>query len=78
MEFYCRNIIECLRVLWGDPDFVEDLIFEPEHHYSDDDEVMHLFHEMETGKWWWRVQVCPNLCIVGSLIDFDIVEGGGD
>ncbi|KAF9471791.1 hypothetical protein BDN70DRAFT_819556 [Pholiota conissans] len=56
MEFYCRDIIECLRALWGDPDFAEDLIFEPERHYSDDDEVTRLFHGMETGKWWWRVQ----------------------
>jgi len=30
IEFYMCDIIECLRTLWGDPDFDGDLILEPE------------------------------------------------
>ncbi|KAF8176925.1 hypothetical protein BJ912DRAFT_1024283 [Pholiota molesta] len=56
MEFYARDVMECLRALWGDPDFVGEMIFEPECHYADDDERIRLYHGMETGKWWWRIQ----------------------
>ena len=30
LEFYSHDIIECLRALWGDPDFTDDLILKPE------------------------------------------------
>lgn len=65
MELYCRDIMECLQALWGDPDFVGKMIFEPECQYADDDEVICLYHGMETGKWWWKIQVC---CRVFNMI----------
>jgi hypothetical protein len=49
--------MECLRALWGDPDFAEHLIFEPERHYADENETTRMYHEMHTGKWWWKTQV---------------------
>jgi hypothetical protein len=57
LEFYSRDIIECLRALWGDPDFSGDLIVEPERLYADEDMVIRIYHEMNTGKWWWETQV---------------------
>jgi len=57
LEFYSRDIIECIRALWGDPDFADDLIVEPERLYADDDMVNRIYHEMNTGKWWWETQV---------------------
>ncbi|KAF8956115.1 hypothetical protein BDZ97DRAFT_1672061 [Flammula alnicola] len=56
MELYSRDIMECIQALWGDPDFAGELIFQPERHYADDDEVIRLYHGMETGKWWWKTQ----------------------
>jgi Plavaka transposase len=56
-EFYLGNIIQCLEALWGNPDFVDDLITEPEHHYADEDMTVQMYHDMHTGKWWWRTQV---------------------
>jgi hypothetical protein len=57
-EFYFRDIIECLKALWGDPEFLPYLIFEPERHYTDQDETVRVVHDMHTGRWWWSTQVC--------------------
>ncbi|PPQ83323.1 hypothetical protein CVT26_015163 [Gymnopilus dilepis] len=56
LEFYARDPIECLEALWSDPDFVNDLIVEPERHYGDKDMTVRIYHDMHTGKWWWEVQ----------------------
>ncbi|TEB37737.1 hypothetical protein FA13DRAFT_1751781 [Coprinellus micaceus] len=52
-ELYLRDIIECIRALWGDPEFLPFLIFEPERHYMDQDKTLRVVHNMHTGKWWW-------------------------
>ena len=57
LEYYLRSIIKCIRALWGDPDFVDDLIVEPKQLYADEDMVIRIYHEMNTGKWWWETQV---------------------
>ena len=56
-EFYARDIVECLRALWADPDFLPFLVFEPEEHYADDDHAVRLVHDMHTSRWWWDTQV---------------------
>ena len=30
LKFHCRKIIPCLKVLFGDPEFKDDLVFAPE------------------------------------------------
>jgi hypothetical protein len=57
VELLSRDIIECVRALWGDPEFSEDLILEPERLYADEDMTIRIFHDMNTGKWWWDTQV---------------------
>ena len=57
MEMYCRPVLDCIKALWGAPDFADDLLFAPERHYADEDETIRVFSEMNTGKWWWRTQV---------------------
>ncbi|KAI0062769.1 hypothetical protein BV25DRAFT_1870210 [Artomyces pyxidatus] len=56
-EIYLRDIIPCIRALYGDPEFAKDLIFVPERHYTDADRTIRAYNEMNTGKWWWSVQV---------------------
>ena len=56
-ELYARDIIECIRALWADPEFLPYLVFEPERHYADDDHTIRMYHDMNTGKWWWATQV---------------------
>lgn len=56
-EVYLRDVLECIRALYGDPAFARHLVFLPERHYADPDCTMRLYHDMHTGKWWWAAQV---------------------
>ncbi|KAG1786942.1 uncharacterized protein HD556DRAFT_1313146 [Suillus plorans] len=53
-DIFYRDIIECIKDLFGNPDFADFLVFAPEHHYTDADETVRLFSDMHTGKWWWN------------------------
>ncbi|KAG2154472.1 uncharacterized protein EDB93DRAFT_1320123 [Suillus bovinus] len=55
-DVYYRDVIECVRSLYSDPDFAQYLSFAPERHYTDESETVRLFHDMQTGKWWWDTQ----------------------
>jgi hypothetical protein len=56
-DFFFREVIPCLRALFGDPRFSKHLAFAPERHYQDEGNTEQVFSEMYTGKWWWSVQV---------------------
>ncbi|EIW74923.1 hypothetical protein CONPUDRAFT_93688 [Coniophora puteana RWD-64-598 SS2] len=56
-DVYYRDIIECVRALYGDPDLAQYLVFQPERHYTDADKTSRLYHDMHTGKWWWETQI---------------------
>jgi hypothetical protein len=34
LQFHFRDILDCIRGIYGDPEFVRDLVFAPERHYS--------------------------------------------
>ncbi|KAI0040234.1 hypothetical protein FA95DRAFT_1503142 [Auriscalpium vulgare] len=55
-EFYHRDPIECIRALYGDPEFAPHLAFTPEKRFSDENRHNRVYSQMNTGKWWWRVQ----------------------
>lgn len=57
LQFFCRNTLQCIRSLYGDPDFVQHLMFAPEQHYTNDERKCCVVNEMNTGDWWWSVQV---------------------
>lgn len=52
-----RDILECIKDLYGNPDFADFLVFAPERHYTDTDKTVRYFGDMHTGKWWWSTQV---------------------
>ena len=58
LEFHCWDILECIRSLYGDPQFAQDLVFVPERHYTGPDRTCCIYSEMHTGNWWWKAQVC--------------------
>jgi hypothetical protein len=63
VTLHARNIIECVKALYGDPDFARFLIFKPERHYHIRAGGMRhrMYHDMHTADWWWEIQVCgPN------------------
>ncbi|KAJ7157665.1 hypothetical protein C8R43DRAFT_1183066 [Mycena crocata] len=55
-DVYFRPIMECVRALYGDPEFAQDLVFAPERHYADADKTIRLYHEIHTAEFWWRTQ----------------------
>ncbi len=57
LEFYTRDILECINSLWGDPEFTDHLILEPERQYTDEAKTNRVYHDMHTGDWWWETQV---------------------
>jgi len=56
-DLYFRDIIECIKALYSDPDFAPYLVFLPEQHFTDEGMETRLYHDMHTGKWWWSTQV---------------------
>lgn len=57
LEFHYREVIPCIRALYGDPEFANDLVFAPERHYTNREKTCRVYSEMHTGDWWWSVQV---------------------
>ncbi|KAF7343824.1 hypothetical protein MSAN_01963600 [Mycena sanguinolenta] len=75
-ELYSRNIIECVRALFGDTDFAPYLFVVPERHYADKDKTIRLYHNMHTGRWWWSTQKAiekddPGATIIPILLSSD-------
>ncbi|KAG1733539.1 hypothetical protein EDB19DRAFT_1830920 [Suillus lakei] len=75
-DVYYHDILKCIKSLYGDPDFARYLTFAPECHYTDEDQTVHLFHDMYTGKWWWNTQKkldqhCPGGTIIPIIISTD-------
>lgn len=60
-DFHFRDIIPCIRTLFGDPRFARRLALAPERQYQDADHTTQIYSEMNTGKWWWSVQVRPDI-----------------
>ncbi|KAG1866756.1 hypothetical protein F4604DRAFT_1881791 [Suillus subluteus] len=67
-DVFFRDIIECVKALYGDPDFADFLVFAPEHHYADKEQTVQLFHDMHTGEWWWDTQKKLDQCKPGATI----------
>ncbi|KAI1781898.1 hypothetical protein LXA43DRAFT_907374 [Ganoderma leucocontextum] len=55
-EVFFRNILECIRALYGDPEFAPLLLLVPEKHYTDSSKKDRVYFDMNTGKWWWATQ----------------------
>lgn len=69
VEFYYRDVLECIRSLFGDPQYAEDLVFAPERHYTTHERKSRLYHEMYTCDWWWTIQV-RKLDLIYSFTDW--------
>jgi hypothetical protein len=56
-DVYFRDIVACIRSIFGNPEFARTLVFAPERHYLDEAGTQRVYHEMHTGNWWWSRQV---------------------
>ncbi|KAJ7181826.1 hypothetical protein C8R46DRAFT_834879, partial [Mycena filopes] len=45
-HLYSRNIIECIRALYGDSEFAPYLFVAPERHYIDKERTVRMYHNM--------------------------------
>ncbi|KAJ7468883.1 hypothetical protein B0H11DRAFT_2159425 [Mycena galericulata] len=73
-DLYSRNILECVRALFGDSEFAPYLFVAPERHYADEDQTIRLYHNMHTAKWWWSTQIekdNPGATIIPILLSSD-------
>ncbi|KAJ3990986.1 hypothetical protein F5050DRAFT_1802251 [Lentinula boryana] len=75
-DLYRRDILECIQVLYGNPDHCQYLCFTPERHYADADKTIRLYHDFNTGKWWWDTQKAvkadkPGATIIPVIISSD-------
>ncbi|KAJ3477772.1 hypothetical protein NLI96_g10232 [Meripilus lineatus] len=55
-DMYSRDILKCIRVLYGNPVFAEDMAYAPEKHFSDVRMIHRMFSEMHICDWWNEVQ----------------------
>ncbi|KAJ3859650.1 hypothetical protein EV359DRAFT_50531 [Lentinula novae-zelandiae] len=75
-DLYKRDILECIRALYGSPEHVRYLYVAPERHYSDADKTCQLYHDLHTGKWWWATQTAleaetPGATIIPVILSSD-------
>ncbi|KAF5340534.1 hypothetical protein D9758_015825 [Tetrapyrgos nigripes] len=55
-EVFFRDILQCVKALYNDPEFAPYLKFAPECHFENETLSEQLFHDMYTGQWWWSAQ----------------------
>lgn len=60
--FFYRDILECIKFLFGNPGFANQMDYEPYEVYEADSETR-VYHEMCTGKIWNELQV-SNLQVI--------------
>ncbi|KAF8258346.1 hypothetical protein EI94DRAFT_1815535 [Lactarius quietus] len=65
-DLYFRDILQCIRALFLDPDFGPYLKFAPERHYVNEDKDKRVYHDMYTGGWWWFTQVAIEKDLPGA------------
>ncbi|THU87442.1 hypothetical protein K435DRAFT_681657 [Dendrothele bispora CBS 962.96] len=75
-DLYKRDILQCIRALYGSPDHVKYLCTVPERHYTDADKTCRMYHDIHTGKWWWDMQVAlerrkPGATVIPIIISSD-------
>ncbi|KAI9440231.1 hypothetical protein BJY52DRAFT_1229557 [Lactarius psammicola] len=76
LQFHYREIIPCIRNLFGNPEFAGDLVYAPERHYVDAKRTCCVYNEMHTGEWWWTVQMSlearnPSATVIPLIISTD-------
>ncbi|KAI0334245.1 hypothetical protein GY45DRAFT_1243251 [Cubamyces sp. BRFM 1775] len=75
-EVYFRDVVACIRSLFGDPEFAPLLLLVPERHYTDESRSVRVYFDMNTGKWWWATQAelekqRPGATVVPIIISSD-------
>jgi hypothetical protein len=59
---FWRDPLETVAYLLSNPRLADGAAFAPCKRYSDDKKTTRIYNEMNTGDWWWRMQV-RRVCI---------------
>ncbi|KDQ58871.1 hypothetical protein JAAARDRAFT_192452 [Jaapia argillacea MUCL 33604] len=65
-ELFFRDPMDCIKALYSNPAFVKYMMYAPEEHFADAGKTNHIFMEVMTSKWAWRVQA--NLPVGSTLV----------
>lgn len=63
VELWLCDPVECVRELFSNPAFKEDINYKPQKVYTDGSRTERVYSEMWTGKWWWKMQVSQSKLI---------------
>ncbi|KAJ3474419.1 hypothetical protein NLI96_g12466 [Meripilus lineatus] len=55
-ELFKRDIMKCIRVLYGNPTFADVMSYAPEKHFAKMGMVQRMFSEMHVCDWWNDIQ----------------------
>ncbi|KAF8499406.1 hypothetical protein JB92DRAFT_3099295 [Gautieria morchelliformis] len=68
LDIWCRDPVECVRELLGNPDFRDAMKYVPERLFSDESEEEEIINEMWTAQWWWDTQTSKRgMILLGYL-----------
>ncbi|KAH9911468.1 uncharacterized protein BXZ73DRAFT_56964, partial [Epithele typhae] len=75
-EVFFRDVLLCIKALFGDPEFAPLLLLTPEQHYTDESRQERVYFDMNTGKWWWVQQkrleeLNPGATVIPVIISSD-------
>ena len=56
LTLYYREVIECVKYLWGNPLFSGHMDFIPRREYAGEEKTERLYNEMMTGDRAWSLQ----------------------
>ncbi|KAH9066109.1 hypothetical protein EDB83DRAFT_2506349 [Lactarius deliciosus] len=74
LQFHYRDIVPCIRSLFGNPEFAHELVFTPERHYTDAERTCRVYSEMHMGDWWWSIQMSLEARNAGATVILLIIS----
>ena len=67
LDLWCRNPLECIQELIGNPLFKDKMVFEPAQCFTNEACSNCVIDEIWTANWWWKIQVSTRLRLIEVL-----------
>lgn len=67
-DLFHRDVLACIRMLYGNPAFNKVMSYRPRKCYSDQRRGHRIYTELHTSDWWNNLQVSTTICF-GSCIN---------
>jgi hypothetical protein len=63
LNFYYRDVLECVQYLFGNPKFRDSMIYSPYRLFEDQEKKIQIYDEIMSGDWAWNIQVFRGYCM---------------